>query len=363
VEYSDSGLPIAPAWIIDSNPLVDVGGAETDSVNQFFRIRSISALPGGGFLVANAGTSEIRIYDRVGSRVGSIGRHGAGPGEFRLLGWASVSAGDSIVAYDPQLQRVSVFGTNGGVPRTFSIDVPSIRFPFARIRLSDGSILVAPEEVFTPAATKGAHRELLVLHRISGTGHLQGEFLKVPGDDKYVLPETGGVRVSPLGFGRSVVFSAGDSTLYVGGTDQYDIRGLTLAGTTRLILRVSRASRAVTANLIAAYTRRELSRIEGQHWQSFFRAMYDSMTYPAVMPQFSTLRVDDHERLWVRDYPLHPDSTPVWRVFDSAGAALGTVTMPAGFDVHSIAGNRVFGVWRDENDIEHVRVYALRRAE
>jgi hypothetical protein len=363
VEYSDAALPLTPAWTIGTAPLVDVGGNEADSANQFFRIRSVAALPGGSFLVANASTSEIRIYDRTGRRVGSVGRHGAGPGEFDLLGWATVGAGDSIVAYDPQQQRVSVFGREGGAPRTFSLDLPSLRFPFARQRLSDGSILVTSEDVFTPASAKGVHRELLVLQRVSSTGRSRGEFLRLPGDDKYVLPEKGGVRVTPLAFGRAVVLSAGDSTLYVGGTDEYNIRGFTLAGTTRLILRVSRKPRAVTADVIAAFSRRELSRIEGQHWRSFFTAMYDSMTYPATMPQFSALRVDDHERLWVRDYPLHPDSTPIWRVFDSTGAALGTVTMPASFDLHSIAGDRVFGVWRDGDDIEHVRVYALRRPE
>jgi hypothetical protein len=34
--------------------------------------------------------------------------------------------------------------------------------------------------------------------------------------------------------------------------------------------------------------------------------------------------------------------------------------MPARLEVHAIANERVFGIWRDDQDIEHVRVYVLR---
>jgi hypothetical protein len=361
VVYTDAALTTAPAWDLGAAPLLDLGGSDSAGGDQFHRVRSVVALPEGRVLVANAGTNELRIYDSTGRRVRTIGRSGSGPGEFRLLAWAVLAAGDSIVAYDPQLQRISVIDTALSATRTYALTVPSLRFPFARQRLSDGSILVAPEDAYTPASARGTHRDSLVLHRVDHAGRAKGVFLRLPGDDRFVLPEKRGVRSAPLAFGRSVVMASGDSTLYIGGTDEYEVRGLTLAGATRLILRVNRSARPVTGDLIDAYKRRELSRVEGKEWLSFFTAIYDSMSYPATMPHLSALRVDDRERLWVRDYPVHPDSTPAWRVFDAVGNLVAMVTVPASFDILTIAADRVLGVWRDENDVEHVRVYRLRR--
>jgi hypothetical protein len=57
-------------------------------------------------------------------------------------------------------------------------------------------------------------------------------------------------------------------------------------------------------------------------------------------------------------------STPTsWRVFDKAGKWLGTVTLPARFNPMDIGTDYVLGLWRDEDDVEHVRMYRLNTSE
>ena len=46
---------------------------------------------------------------------------------------------------------------------------------------------------------------------------------------------------------------------------------------------------------------------------------------------------------------------------DSAGRLLGRVTLPPSFRLTAIGSDRVYGVWKDEEDVEHVRVYPLRK--
>jgi hypothetical protein len=46
-------------------------------------------------------------------------------------------------------------------------------------------------------------------------------------------------------------------------------------------------------------------------------------------------------------------------VFDPAGVYLGDVEMPERFRVFQIGADFVLGQWRDEDDVEHVRLYPL----
>jgi hypothetical protein len=57
-------------------------------------------------------------------------------------------------------------------------------------------------------------------------------------------------------------------------------------------------------------------------------------------------------------------STPTaWRVFDPSGIWLGTVTLPARFNPMDIGKDYVLGLWRDEDDVEHIRIYRLRKPQ
>jgi hypothetical protein len=48
-------------------------------------------------------------------------------------------------------------------------------------------------------------------------------------------------------------------------------------------------------------------------------------------------------------------------VLDPTGQLLGRVLLPARFKLTAIGADRVYGVWKDPEDVEHVRVYPLRK--
>lgn len=45
---------------------------------------------------------------------------------------------------------------------------------------------------------------------------------------------------------------------------------------------------------------------------------------------------------------------PEWDVFDARGRFLGIVTMPRRFTPRIFRGDKIYGVWRDELDVQHV---------
>ena len=77
-------------------------------------------------------------------------------------------------------------------------------------------------------------------------------------------------------------------------------------------------------------------------------------------PVTSAIRIDAIGNLWVLEYRVPgSDRLPRWCVFDSGGILLGEVEYPVGFVPLDIGPDYVLGVWRDADDVEHVRMYEL----
>ncbi|HSG80741.1 MAG TPA: hypothetical protein VLC48_00715, partial [Gemmatimonadota bacterium] len=87
--------------------------------------------------------------------------------------------------------------------------------------------------------------------------------------------------------------------------------------------------------------------------------MLISMPFPETLPAYGEYQVDAERNLWVKDFRRPGEEVTRWTVFDPEGAALGVVEMPARFEPYEIGSDFVLGRWRDELDIEHVRLYRL----
>jgi len=88
------------------------------------------------------------------------------------------------------------------------------------------------------------------------------------------------------------------------------------------------------------------------------------LVFPETRAAYSALRVDATGAVWLRTGRHLPptDASPEWTVFSHAGVLLGTFTLPDRFEPFQFGGDYVLGVWRDELDVEFVRVYGLERS-
>lgn len=64
--------------------------------------------------------------------------------------------------------------------------------------------------------------------------------------------------------------------------------------------------------------------------------------------------------LWVAEYRVL-DEPSRWQIFDPSGRWLGELTLPDGGRITEIGDDYVLGVWRDEAEVETVRLYGLRK--
>ncbi len=95
--------------------------------------------------------------------------------------------------------------------------------------------------------------------------------------------------------------------------------------------------------------------------RSRVRAALDRLPAPPSPPGWRYARVAADQRVWVREPGVEPDGRRRWTVLDPSGTPSAVATTPARFDPRYLGADRVVGRWRDGNDVNFVRGYALER--
>jgi hypothetical protein len=105
----------------------------------------------------------------------------------------------------------------------------------------------------------------------------------------------------------------------------------------------------------------------------------NSVVFEDFYPYYRRFTNGPHGTLWVRqvlpiremtgeeiealDFNRRVRPGPSWEVFDGNGRYLGTVEVPPGMTFGLLHGNRMFGVVRDELDVQYLQVYRIEGLE
>jgi hypothetical protein len=173
----------------------------------------------------------------------------------------------------------------------------------------------------------------------------------------------------PVPLGRQFVALARGDRVYasVNNAWEIEIRGLD-GGLTRLI-RAAEQPATITADDITASRKALRDQMEAQPMmrnvpepiKKQLTARVDQAKYPATFAFFAGLLADADGNLWAEQVSSGADKIQRFAVIDSTGRFLGRVSMPANFRASWIGSEAVYGVWKDADDVEHVRAYPLRK--
>jgi hypothetical protein len=217
------GAPLA-GQTVPSRPIVSGDGRAALRLREVVRVGSMdgahdafgrvmdAALDSRGrIVVADDLGHRVVVFAPDGRYVGTLGRHGRGPGEFESPWKIAIDAADSIFVWDMALARISVFAPDLSFARTFPVPpqwtVNSLGF------LPDGRLLIAAYARELPGA----------LHMVSRTGRLERSF------GPRFAADLGGFESSLLGGTADV--SSGLIAYSV--KSPYEIRFFDLAGRAR----------------------------------------------------------------------------------------------------------------------------------
>ncbi len=348
----------ATAWTVSDTPTVSIGGDESDSTAIFSRVQNAIRMSDGRILVPNGGTRELRFYHANGRFIKSVGRLGEGPGEFDWLGKVFRTDGDSLIIWDPNNARLTVFDSGGRFVRSVPLrSGQGISFPEPFGRASDGSLI---GRTGSRNNATGAFRFASFYVRYGPDLAPTDTVAKRPGNDFFTQPcgDNGICGYGPP-FARRTSAGFHNDRLYVGTGDRYEIEVIDMSGRVVRLIRDARPIREVSSADAERQRETFLSDARDPARRAELEKVYAMMTVPQAMPAYGELKVDRSGNLWVEEYRTTDDAPLRWTVFDSSGRVLGTLGMPSGLRVDEIGDDYVLGVFRDSLDVEHVRLHAI----
>ena len=347
-------------WRIGPTPSASIGVREGEEPYMLHNAFDATRLSDGRIVVANNGSSELRVFDEFGTHLVNWGGRGEGPGEFsgdlyRVRPWA----GDSIIAWDSRREEgLSVFDADGRFGRMFSLARDADHFPSAAAVRTDGTILAR--------AYAGSGDAVVEIRNGDGTPAISlGTFPSLEVYE-YERPE-GGRGTRDIAYGFVLVTGFWGDLVFFGLTNRYEIRALGADGTLARIVRRDHAPRATTQADVDHYVESQLS-----YYPDFspdevarYREVFESTPLAETFPAFSEVLSDAAGNLWVREYdfPGEPRPAPLWTVFDPGGRVLGFVETPDGLDVLEIGEDYVLGRTEDDLGVESVHVWPLERPD
>jgi hypothetical protein len=352
-----------PTWTLSASPSVSIGREDGDPRYQLFRVMDAELLDDGRIVVANAGNNSLSVYDARGTYVRSIGRKGEGPGEFEVPMWVGSVAGDTVLVWDRRLKRISIFGPSGDLARVTTLEGADGAFPEAVGLLGDRSFVTnAGVDVFGMASRRGVVRDSITLQRFGPDGKLTGVVGTFPGDESYINERDRGYTWDALPFGRQTFTVAGRNGVYVadGETGRVTLYGLD--GQRIQSWNSPLEGWNVSPQDIENFKQERLAQIVVEERRRETQAMLDGAPFPKVSPVIGALKVDLEGNVWVQSFPRPGAETARWVIMAPSGQPVGQIEIPTRAEVFKVGRDYVLGRWRDEMDVEQIRLYGVSKS-
>lgn len=362
-----------PAWRaanglrLEPTPMLVLGRPGAAAEQQFGKVAGAIRLRDGSVVVADGQALTLRRFDSMGVFLRAIGQRGEGPGDLRWIDWIKAIGGDSILVWDPTLQRLTAFNSQGRLLTTVIPErLPPVTDPRdgARFaigvsiigRFADGAFLTTRRLPLGMSQETGFHADTLILGHLAGRGP-PTEVGRLLYREAFVYNFPGGSISGWRPFSRNGAVTTDGHHVHTSDGRAFEVRTFTTSGALVRIFRIRRAPTLVTAGEIA---RDKASRLTSE--SSRFRAELERINawlpFPRTKPAFDALHADAQGRLWAR---VAGDSMQAakWEVFAPTGVWLGTVTTPAGLAVLEIGRDYLLGRTKDEDGVDIVQLFRM----
>jgi len=344
-------------WTLDS-----VSSWKLDGEGAAYELSDVTdatVLSDGRVVVLNAGTYEVRTYDTDGHFQTTIGREGDGPGDFRRLANVSEFGVDSILVYDSWIGRATILDSQGDLTRIASLS-PEVRVDeLLPVRANRLVAQAWSLDDFYDAA--GSYRSQYLLLEVDPDGEVIDSIGTFGGWNGFKIDrEDGGYTdFAPL-IPFAGHMAANGTGIISSSADRPEFVRYSLDGEVVQIVRVPSLAVRLTSSAVDA-ERAAMIRPESS---TTYRDLVNGLPAPEFRPAYGDLLLDSEGFVWTARYrsPRREANEPVlWDVFDPTGNWLGTLRTPARFTAFEVGSDYVIGVRRDDFDVEHVQMLALKR--
>jgi hypothetical protein len=310
----------------------------------------------------------IRVFTPSGEYVQTIGGPGEGPGELGQQALALyMGPGDTLLAPDMAQQRVNRYAPDGSSLGSFPLRLEN-GIPMAIAATTDGIIAEQVRPLSLPDMPARDSMDAIVTLAMDGT--VLDTLMRFPSGGTIDLADPNDPRIT-LFAAEPVWELAEDGRLHFGINDSYRIRVYDQDGVLERIF-------------TKPYERAPISDGDQQTIMSFIEEQIQDLVPPGQQatalarirqayrfadyyPAFASMQDGPQGTIWVQhiqspsDVPEGTEWNPLqdigardWDVFDRDGRYLGVVTMPERFAPRLLRGEHIYGVARDELDVQYV---------
>lgn len=347
--------------------LYRVGGIDAEGLGaeELVQPQSVALDAKGGIYVADEKPAVIKQFGPDGGYIRSFGREGGGPGEFQVAFIAT--APGALALHDPRSSRTSVFDSAGNFLKSW----PSSCCYWSSIMVSRDTLIHVPTS--GPATAMGEPNDTYYLrYRLDGTfvDTMVIHTIRPGGEQKFWMLQggTGNNKMTmmmgiPLAPDASWALDP-DGGAVVAWTA--DPRFLTTQNGLDTVQVVELAtSPAVVSEERRVHIRDSMVDEFGKQFDK--KAVEDAFKVsdiPSTAPYFESIQIDGRRNRWLRPDDGGNRAAARFDVYDSTGAYLGAVPVPA---VFGASWTTVWGVDRvataseDADGLPVVVVYRIEK--
>lgn len=373
VENSGSGVWVeGSGWRLEE--VLRIGSSEADPEftaadpeYQFGQIAGIAVSSSGEIFVLDQQAQQVRVFDGQGTFLRSIGQPGSGPGELgAAAGPVLVTAGDTVVVPEVQTNnRVSLFATDGTFLTSWPVQMEE-GIPIRWETTPDGS-LVNQVRPFG----QGAAETMDAIVSIGADGTVLDTLKSVPSGRTFQM---GGDGPPELNFFSPEPAWAlyPNNRVLLGVNDQYTVG---LYGSDGAMERSIR--RPTTRQQVGQADQDAFMQAIESAWESAgvpprgIQQLRSIVNFAEYYPAFLQFLSGPEGTIWVQHVadiaamsdeelanfnPLLSLGGSRWDVFEDEGRFLGPLQMPTRFQPVRFENDRIYGIWRDDLDVQHVMV-------
>jgi hypothetical protein len=345
-------------------------GAEADPNYQFGQIAGIVETSDGRVIVLDQQAAQVKVYAPDGRYERSFGKAGAGPGELAQQGAGPllIGAGDTLFIPDLLNQRLNIYAPDGTSLGSHRIAIEQ-GLPI-RWETTDAGVIVNQVRPL-PGMPEPDSMDVVVTR--SSDGSISDTLIRFPSGQ--TLSVRGGAPQFRI-FSPEPIWALGTAgEILLGINSDYRITRYRADGTAAQLITKPFEPRPVTQDdrdMILSSLER-LWRQAGMPDQAM-AVLRAGVSFGDYIPAFAQFQGGPQGSVWVQrlrkpsDFPQEERETfdlqaglgaAEWDVFGGDGRYLGVLTMPQGFAPLAFRGSRLYGIWRDELEVQHAMIMEI----
>ena len=351
----------AGGWTVEED--LRIGSAEGEPEYQFGQIVGIDVGSDGRIFVLDQQARDVRVFDPEGRFVARMGKPGEGPGELgQGAGPVFVGPGDTVSVPDVGQQRVTRYTPQGEPAGSFPVPMAD-GIAVKWMEAPDGQLVQQAMIMALPNQPVVEPRNLLL--RRDARGEVTDTLMVMPAGQ--TMDFSGGQPKMTL-FAPEPMWAVGpEGELVYGNNSVYRLEVFGPEGDLERVIAKERERTPITET-----DQEEFRRVIRNAWEragmppQAMDMMGQALDFAEYYPAYANLFGGPEGSVWVQrvqspedvresgaTFDLQDIGGPDWEVFDDEGRLLGVVTMPPRFTPLLFRGDHIYGVLRDDLDVQY----------